>query len=436
MTIVEEFASKTKNSKRLWGHMAQVLPQGVTRTVAFFKPHPIVIDHGSGARIWDADGNEYIDLLNNHSALIHGHAHPEICKAASEVVAKGTVFPAPHIFQEDHARMLVNRIPSADMVRYQNSGTEAIMYAVRLARALTKRDVIVKAIGGYHGTWDAVWCYVGGQKSFDGGIGEPQPGIPKDVHNLTKTYEFNNRSSLSSVCKGIGKNLAAIIIEPMLVAGGVIPGDPEFLRECRRLCDELGALLIFDEVQTFRLAWGGMQEWYDVSPDITALGKIIGGGFPVGAVAGKQEILSSFIGGSSTYVNHSGTFNGNLMTMKCGAVALKLLDRKAIERINAFGDKISSECQRMIKSHGLAGCVTGHGSIRNYHMGVEEVNCVSDTHNEDLKLMDMFHLSLLLNGLFMANRGYFNISTALTEIDIDEILDRIDRALARVSKEV
>jgi len=435
MGIVDEYVSRTPASKTIWSEMGSVLPQGVTRTVAFFGPHPLVLVRGQGPRVWDADGNEYLDFLNNYSALIHGHAHPDITKMAMEAIPEGTVFPAPHPSQAEHARLLVERIASADLVRYMNSGSEAAMYAVRLARAVTGRDIVAKARGGYNGTWDALWCHVGGQRAHSSDISEPQPGIPKAVYDLTKVFEFNDPSDLGLVCRGVRSGLAAIIVEPMLAAGGLIPAKEGFLQECRRICDELGALLIFDEVQTFRLEWGGLQERYGVAPDLTALGKVIGGGFPIGAVAGRREVLSCFAKGSKTYVNHSGTFNGNVVSMMCGIAALRLLDTEAIARINQWGNRMAPEIEAMIKGHGLKGCVTGYGSMLNFHLGVGKVEYGSDAQAEDARLMDLLHLALLLEGIFSATRGYLNLSTALTESDIDEALHRVDLALARVAAE-
>ncbi len=435
MGILNDFVSKTSESKKIWSKGEKNLPQGVTRTVAFFEPHPLVLLNGQGPRVWDADGHVYLDFLNNYSALIHGHAHPEIVKVAKDVISHGTVFPAPHPSQAEHARILTERLSAADKVRYMNSGTEAAMYAVRLARAYTGREVIAKARGGYNGTWDALWCYVGGQRAHSGDIHEPQPGIPSAVHRLTKVFEYNDIGDLATVCRDPGENLAAVIVEPIMAAGGLIPAKEDFLKECRSICDELGALLVLDEVQTFRLEWGGMQDRWKISPDLTVLGKIIGGGFPIGAVAGKREIMDCFKKGSMTYVNHSGTFNGNVASMRCGITTLNLLDRKAITSINKFGNLMAVEIRKMLHKHKLVGCVTGYGSMLNYHLGVERVEYGSDTNVEDNRLMDLMHLSLLLEGVFSASRGYLNLSTALTKEDIDTALEAFDKAISRVARE-
>jgi glutamate-1-semialdehyde 2,1-aminomutase len=433
--IVDDYVALTKGSKERWTRMREVLPDGHTRSVAFFKPYPLVLQRGKGSRVWDADGNEYIDLVNNYTALVHGHAHPELALVASKATEEGTVFPAPHLAQEEHARILVARLLGAEQVRYTNSGTEAAMLAVRIARAVTGRDIVAKAKWGYHGTFDGLWAYVEEGEALGNPI-EPQPGIPEAVHDLTKVFEYNDVADLQSVCRGIGDGLAAIIVEPVLGSGGAIAASPEFLRACRLLCDELGAVLILDEVQTFRLEVGGLQGRWRVQPDLTVLGKFIGGGYPIGAVVGRHDLMDVFCKGHPHYVNHSGTFNGNVVSMTCGVASLRLLSEEAIRQINAYGTRMAEAVNGMVSKAGLTGCVTGYGSIFNVHLGIAEARLGADVVAEDGDALQLLHLALILEGVFASPRGMMNISTAFSDDDVDTALARIERAIARVKDEI
>ena len=407
------------------------MPGGVTRTVAFYDPHPVAFVRGSGAQLEDADGNLYIDLLNNYTALVHGNAHPRLTSAAANALRDGGIFPAPHSLQVEHARRILSRFPAAARVRYTNSGTEAAMLAVRVARALTGRDAIAKARGAYHGTYDALWSHVGGQSEAEGAEAR-QPGVAKAVHALTHVFEFNDVDSIQTLEKSAGHHLAAIIVEPLLAAAGALLATPEFLAACREVCDRTGALLIFDEVQTSRLEMGGLQEHFGIWPDLTVLGKWIGGGLPIGAVAGTAAAMGALAAGSRTFVNHSGTFNGNGASLAAGLAAIDLLDASAIRQINAHGDSLAASIRSALASRGMRGSVTGYGSLINVHFGIDHPSRVSDTNTSDLQAMDWFHLALLTHGMFAAHRGMMNVSTALGDDGVVEASKRVERALDSV----
>lgn len=432
--IEGRYRGRTERSLALWRSFEPVLVDGNTRALANFPPHPLVLVAGKGPRVTDADGHEYFDLLNNYTALVHGNAHPELSAAAASVLASGTVFPAPHRLQARHAAMVCERLAGAESVRYTNSGTEAAMLAVRVARAVTGRDLVAKARWGYHGSWDGLSPNVGGGDEADG---ETEPGIPPATLEGLRVFEFNDTSDLEGVCRRAGSDLAAIVIEPMLGSGGAVPATTEFMAAARRLADALGAVLVVDEVQTFRLGFGGMQSVLGTTGDLTVLGKLIGGGFPIGAVAGPRQLLDVFSHASRRHVKHSGTFNGNLVSMAAGIRAMELLSAEAISRLNAGGAALADSLRSALASCGLPGSVTGYGSMLNVHLGdaVGVVRNGSDARGHDARLMDLLHLALLNDGIFAAPRGFLNTSTVLSDDDLAGVEAAVKQAFANVAAE-
>jgi glutamate-1-semialdehyde 2,1-aminomutase len=415
--IETTYRTHTTKSRELWERFCAVMPSGVTRAAAWYSPYPVVAHAARGAELWDADGNQYLDCLNNYTSLVHGNAHPSLDAAAARASCDGTAFALPHALQAEHAQRLAARIASVERVRYTNSGTEAAMLAVRVARAFTGRRTIIKADGGYHGFYDGLWpATVPGQA--DGG-----PGIPAGVAACVAAVKFNDLVDLDRVCAAAGGDLAAIILEPMLGAGGCRPANPEFLAGARRLADEHGALLILDEVQTIRLAPGGLQAEYDVSPDLTVLGKAIGGGLPVGAVSGRGAPMSVCEVDHPSGIAHSGTFNGHLSAMSAGIAALELLDEAAVARINGYGRRLAAELRQQLEQRSLSGSVTGWGSILHLHL---------DRSQDQQQL----HLALLNEGVVTAARGMLNVSTAMDDTIVGEIARRYSRALDAVAEEV
>jgi glutamate-1-semialdehyde 2,1-aminomutase len=435
LSIAERYIERTAKSEREWQRYRRVLPDGNTRALAFFEPHPLIISGGRGAHLTDLDGNGYYDLLNNYTALVHGNAHPLLTKAAVEAIEGGTAFPAPHAAQARHAEIICERLAAAEMVRYMNSGTEAAMMAVRLARATTGRRLVAKARFGYHGSWDGLETDrpSGAPAAADSARG----GIPSEVSDLLRIFEFNDVEDLRRVATAAGADLAAIILEPMLGAGGAVTGSPEFLNEARDLASTLGAVFILDEVQTFRLAVGGLEQHYGLRPDIVVLGKLIGGGFPIGAVAGSRDLLAQFNHDSPRPVKHTGTYNGNLVSMSAGIASMELLTAAEIERINELGRTLAELFEKALSSTGLPGCVSGHGSMFNIHLGegVGTVERGSDVLRDDPGLHRLLHLALLNEGVFTAPRGFLNTSTALTDDDLPAIEVAITRALEAVATE-
>jgi glutamate-1-semialdehyde 2,1-aminomutase len=317
------------------------------------------------------------------------------------------------------------------VVRYTNSGTEAAMLAVRVARAATGRDIIAKARYGYHGSFDGL------APNFGGGSVRADPGVPRVTAEALRVFEFNDSADMERICCEVGSDLAAIVLEPVLGSGGAVPATGEFMADARRLSDELGALLILDEVQTFRLDHGGMQAVLGVRSDLTVLGKLIGGGFPIGALAGPRHLLEVLSVGSPRHMKHAGTFNGNLVSMAAGIRAMELLGPDAISRLNSGGEALASSTRSALASSGLPGTVTGYGSMFNVHIGAEvgTVRTGSETTAQDQALMELFHLALLNEGVFAAPRGFFNTSTVLSDEDLETVAGALKQALASVVEE-
>ena len=418
----------TEKSRELIERLGRSIPGGNTRSLAYFAPYPLAISRGSGCRIWDVDGNEFVDLLNNYTATVHGHAVPAINEAMSKQAALGTVFPAPGEPQAELAERIVGRVASVEKVRFANSGTEAVMMAVRAARAFTGREKIIKAEGGYHGMWEQVpvaWP--------QDTLPEHRAATPKGVRALVRLVDYNDVEGLEAAMEEEGGDVAAIILEPV-TGTGVLTGTPEYFAAARRLADEHGALLICDEVITLRLSVGGFQEALGVRPDLTTMGKIIGGGLPVGAFGGREEVMSVFDPRLPNHLHHSGTFNGNLMTMAAGRVALDLLTQPEIERINALGERLAEGLRRIFAEREELGCVvTNRGSMVHVNFETDgEVRRYSDL-NLDSPVMAAFHLAALDEGVYFAPRCFMNTSTAMDEHVIDDVLEACSRAMARVA---
>src|SRR5437588_8094028 len=297
MTDPEDvYRRTTPGSRALHERAERAMPGGTTRTTTYFDPYPLYLDHGEGCRVWDVDGTERIDMLGNYTAMILGHAHPKIVEAIRQQAARGTGFAAANPVEVKLAALLCERVPSLAAVRFCNSGTEATMFAMRLARAFTGRPKIARMEGGYHGTHD--YAEVSTHPALsdagppDAPIARPDSrGTPKWVLENTVVLPFNNADAAETIIRREGSDLAAVILEPIIGAGGVIPATVEFLERLRSTTQELGILLIFDEVISLRLAPGGAQQMYGVTPDLTTMGKIIGGGLPVAAFGGRAAVM-------------------------------------------------------------------------------------------------------------------------------------------------
>ena len=408
---------KDQKSRELFERLAKVMPGANTRTVTHYEAFPVAIDHGEGCRIWDVDGNSYIDLINNYTALIHGHAHPRIveamCRAAEQGLAAAV--PAPIALQGDLAERLCSRTPSIDLVRFTNSATEAVMMAVRAARAFTGRDDIIMPANGYHGSWDQVSLSGTDEAHPDGAEGVVPPGIPKVLAGIVHFVRFNDIGHLEELMRQHGSSVAAILLEPIL--GHILePGDPEFIRSALRLAHEYGALLILDETITCRLYVGGWQAQHGIEADLTTMGKTIAGGMPLGAFGGKEHVMRIFDPRIPEPLSAHGTMNGSPLCLAAGCASLDMLDQPAIDRLNGLGDTLAKLLDGIGREAGTDVRVHNCGSLL-------QVNCADPL---------AFHRACLEEGLYIAPRGSMNMSTPMDAAVIEEIVAAWKRAVGRL----
>lgn len=330
--IEDEYRHRTPKSLALHQQAQRFLPDGDTRTGSSFKPYPTYFERGEGNYLYDVDGHQVLDFTHNATSLIHGHAHPRIVQAIQQQAAHGTAWAAPNPQQVRFAQILCERVSALEQVRFCNSGTEANMHALKLARAFTGRDKFLKMDQAYHGTYDGVELSL-----HDEAITPTTQGVPHNAADNVFIAPFNAERDAERLITTHKNELAAVIANPVQTSGGLLMPSDGYLKFLRDITRECGVLLIFDEVISFRVAMGGAQAHYSVAPDLTAFGKIIGGGLPVGAFGGRADIMASL---SSGAVSHAGTFNGNPMTMSAGVAAMELLTAEAYEHLARMGQRL------------------------------------------------------------------------------------------------
>ena len=436
--LVDAYVARTPRSSGLAQRARAVLPGGDTRTVAYHPPYPLTVASGGGCRMTDVDGNTYIDLISNYTSLIHGHAHPAIVRAVAEQLPKGTNYATSLEAQTRLAEILTGRVATLDKVRFTNSGTEATMNAARAARAFTGRDLLVKMEGGYHGSYDDFEVSVHPEVALAGPADAPvgvmdSRGVPKSTLHDVVVTPFNDVDALRRTMDHHGKLTAAVIVEPVMGSAGVIPAEPGFLEEVQRLCREHGALFVADEVMSFRLDAGGYQAVLGVQPDLTTFAKIVGGGFPVGAFGGRDDVMAMFDPSRPGRVSQSGTFNGNAVTMVAGIAAMELLTTSEIARINTLGDRLRDGLASTLNARGIAAVGTGFGSMVGVHLVDGPVRNYRDAAGSDPVLKRQLHTAMLLEGLFAAPRLMFCTSTPMDEAVVDEVIERFGRAVDRIA---
>jgi len=417
----------------------QLLPGGVNSPVRAFKSvggTPRFFDHASGAHVWDVDGNQYIDYVGSWGPMILGHAHPDVVKGVQETAESGMSFGAPCELEIDLARLVIDLVPSIDVVRFVNSGSEATMSALRLARGFTGRDKFIKFDGGYHGHADGFLVKAGsGAATF----GEPDSaGVPADYAKLTLTAPFNDIEAIKTLFAENPAEIACIIVEPVPGNTGVmLLNDNGFLQALRDICDAEGALLIFDEVMSgFRVGLGGAQQRFDIMPDLTCLGKIIGGGLPVGAYGGREEIMRQISPDGPVY--QAGTLSGNPLAMRAGLETLSRL------REPGFYDELERKTTRLVQGL-LAGCnAASVPAVANqvgamftiFFTDLEAVTCCSDVSNHcDLAFFGRYFNAMLDEGVYLAPSQYEAafMSAAHTDADIDNTIAAASRALTKLT---
>ena len=422
--MLNSYLDKTKRSKNLYKRAKNVLPAGVSYAIRYFEPYPFYTARAEGSKLYDVDGNEYIDFWLGHTALILGHSPPAVVEAVKRQLENGTHYGTSHELEVELAEQVVKMVPSAEMVRFTNSGTEANMYATRLARACTGRSRIAKFEGGWHGGYDAL--HVSVKHPFD--IPE-SAGLTAGALQDTIVLPFNDIHRVRNRLKK--EEVACILVEPVLGAGGGVPAEKEFLKGLRELCDERGILLIFDEVITgFRLAPGGGQQYFSVTPDITVFGKILGGGFPIGAFCGLKETMEridTLVYERPQYSFHGGTFTANPISTTAGLSTLKLLeDGQLIKKLNDVGGKVREQLREIFETKGVDVQVIGTGSLFNTHFTKEQVTDARAASKADKQKQINYHLNLITNGVFFLPAHTGALSTAHSEVDIEKLFFETD----------
>ena len=432
--LEDRYRERTPTSASLHDRAQAVMPAGDTRTSTFFRPYPLVISRAYGTEVVDADGNQLLDFMNNSTALIHGHGFGPVETAVRDQMAKGTAWGALNEHQISLAEILCERVASVERVRFTNSGTEATMMAIRAARAATGKSEIVKVEGGYHGTHDAVSVSV--SPGVDSASSRPwtlsKPdgaGIPEHVPQTTRVVAFNNVQAIAETVMAHRDSIAAVIVEPLLGSHGYAPASQEYLQSVRQVTAEHGLLLILDEVQTFRLDFGGAQSLYGIKPDLTAFAKIIGGGFPVGAFGGRADLMDQYRPDAKVPIGHGGTFNGNPITMTAGTAAMANLTEERIRYINGLGDQLRAGMTDVLAEQGLKGKVVGYGSLAGLHMTDREVNNYQDAATAPRELMRFIFLACLNRGLLIATGGGLNTTTAMNSGTVDQAIAIFQEAL-------
>jgi glutamate-1-semialdehyde 2,1-aminomutase len=429
--VLAGYLARTPRSRALHERACSLLPGGDTRTGTFFAPYPLFIERGSFDRIYDADENEYFDFLNNFTSLVHGHAHRDVVRAATRQLGRGTAQAAPHEGQLLLAERLQQRVPSLERIRFCNSGTEAVMQALRAARAFTGRPLILKMEGAYHGTYDATEVGVDPDAAVrNWPQGEPDvPGLMPGTAEQVLISPFNDLATARRVLADHGESVAAVIVEPVMHGGGTIPADPAFLKGLREVTRNVGALFVLDEIVTFRLASGGGQELYGVRPDLTVLGKTIGGGFPIGAWGGRADVMDRFDPQRPDRIAHSGTFNGNPVSMAAGVAAVDQLTPDRIGHIDVLGQRLASGFQEALDRAGWHGHVTRAGSLVQIHLTEGPVRDYRSAARTDKGLRSLLHLALLNRGVFCGSRLNFNTSTVMTEGAVDAAVAALEDSI-------
>lgn len=414
------YERETPLSRALADRARSVMPGGDTRSVTYHRPYPSYVESASGARLQTVDGETLLDALNNYTQSVLGHAPEPVTEAVCARFRAGNGIAAPTEPAVELAEHLVDRVPSIQQIRFCNSGTEATMNAIRAAMAWSGEERICKIDGGYHGTHDVVEVGVAGG-------GREHKGIPRTAERRVQTVTYNDPEQLKATFEAVGDELACLILEPILGVGGMIPPTDEFLQTARDVTADADVPLIFDEVMSFRLAPGGAQERYGIEPDLTALGKLIGGGLPIGAVGGSEPLMEQFHPETGA-IDHSGTFNANPATMIGGLTTLEELDASSIEELNRRGDRLRERLQQIGDEFQQPITITGEGSLFQVHFTDGPVRNRRSSTAGDPPSETLFH-AMRREGVVIAPRSMGNLSTAMDDDDVEAIATAFRRAL-------
>ncbi|MBL4682925.1 MAG: aspartate aminotransferase family protein [Pseudomonadales bacterium] len=438
--IDEAYRAWSPKSCQMSLRACEVFPGGDTRASAHYDPYPLTMQKGEGCYLYDVDGHKILDFMNNFTSMIHGHGNDKITRAVSEQVALGTAYAAPSEGQIELAELIVSRVASIDQIRFCSSGTEATLMAIRCARACTGKQKIMKMEGGYHGSYELAEVSLIPEPSLRGELDRPNSlaidgSFPDSVLSDTVVCPFNEPDMAKHLIDEYADELAAVIVEPIMGSMGMIPATKAFLETLKSVTSQHGILLIFDEVISLRLSGGGAQEIFEIEPDLTCMGKIIGGGLPIGAVGGKRQYMQIFDPSNPNKVFHASTFSGNALTMAAGFAAMTLYSASEAKRLNLLGEKLKNGFNQAFQQSGIHGQATGLGSLVNLHFTDRDIN---DSRDALSGMIDaghfgrLLHLCMLKRGVMSASRLMFCVSSPMREEEINFAITALHESLAEL----
>ena len=435
------YPSMESESAQLFKRAQVVMPGGNTRSTLYYPPYPIYITEGRGSKAIDPDGNEYTDFINCFSASIHGHCHPKIIERVQQQLNKLISVAAPSDAEIELAEILVDRIPSFERVRFCSSGTEAVMHTIRAARAFTGKPRIAKVEGCYHGTYDAAEV---SQNSNPGNWGEASApaststsfGTPDGVKDDVVVLNMNDIQGSIAILENHKEHLAGVLLDVLPARMNFIPMKPEYIRAIQAWCVTNGALLIFDEVFSLRGGYRGMQGEYGVTPDLTATGKLVGGGFPIGVFGGRTDVMDVFnvLADGGAKVTHGGTHNAHPVSIAAGIASMKLWDQAAVTHINGLGKRVREGIDAALRDAGIPGTTYGYGSMIGWFYTEDELHTYRDIHTAQHQkgVQGKLFKHWLNNGILAAARGGLILSTVMTEAEIDHLIEQTSEAFKAI----
>ncbi len=442
-TVSYAYPDTTSRSSQLYKRARRSIPDGASRTLALIRPHPIYVASGEGAWVTDVDGHRYLDANNNFTSIILGHADPVVNEAVMQRLSNGTAFAMGTEAEIELAELLVERVPSIERIRFCNSGTEAVMGAIKAARAFTGRPMIAKVEGAYHGTYDHAETSLGAGPDNWGRNDAPASvtyaaGTPNSVAEEVAILPFNDTDASRSILARCGEQLAAVLIDTLPSRAGLPSVDLEFLETVFTTARAQGALVIMDEVISLRLGLGGNQGRLGLEPDLTSLGKIIGGGFPVGATGGRADIMDVFaqVDGQRAAVPTAGTFSANPVTMVAGYACINQLDEASFTRLEAIGNAIRQGCREVFADRGLDWQVTGEGSLFRVHPHGRPIRSYREARLDDAetRIMDELQKRLLEREVYFPGYGLGCMNLATSDGDIAHFIEAMADALPTVKE--
>jgi glutamate-1-semialdehyde 2,1-aminomutase len=434
------FDDPRSHSRALFERARQVIPGGTSKANFHVRPHPFYLTGGQGCRVTDADGVERLDAVNNFTALIHGHAFPPLVEAVSRQLARGTAFAASTPEEVALAELLVERVPGLERIRFGNSGTEAVMMAIKAARAYTGRDRIAKFEGAYHGYYDDVQVSYSSRPDDWGPDDAPAStpssgGVPKHRVQETLILPWNDFDACERLVTRHATELAAVVVDPLSNRMGFIPPAEGFLAFLRQITRQRGILLIYDEVISFRVSYGGAQGRYGGDPDLTAFGKIIGGGFPVGATGGRAEVMEVFDPGTrGPRIASGGTFSANPVSMTGGLATMRAMTPEAFDRLEVLGARFRARVNEVFRAAGVPGQATGEGSLFRLLFTDRPLRSYRDIDQAAEARMERLFLELFHAGVLVHTSGLGCLSTPMGEREVEEFASATERALAAVGR--